>query len=134
MDVSFQLTYLNSRVFRSNLIPFLDIQPSITELDIFHEHTGSFPVGILPNLSILSTKPSLAFFLLPGRSVTHLYLYISEILDRSDEQDSVACSTLRNLSLDQFESLGSYERCFSTLEFLELSTVSDCFIGIVEYF
>ena len=128
--VTFQLVRFETRLsledhepdpIRDQVFRFLGSQQGIRELDLICEHFAPISPYILPNLVTLWTKPSLASRLLPGRSIRHLYLYVSH---SGEQTGTVNATTLRSLSLDDFHSLNLYESCFSTLEFLELDTVS----------
>ena len=118
-----QILSSTSTLLKEKLIPFLDAQPSIRELNLFCDHSQPVSPNLLPNLSTLSAATPFAFQLLPGRSVTHLFLYVSPrgALSSTTPED---VTTLRSLSLDKYNSLRTYEFCFPTLEFLELNVVS----------
>jgi hypothetical protein len=103
------------------LISFLESQPMIEELTFFCNLRKPLPPSILPNLSTLTTLPSFAWSILPGRHIT--YLRLASVGGSKPTAKIEGIQTIRGLCVYGLRIFDLLEEAFPTLEFLQVYLV-----------
>ena len=99
---------------------FLESQNDMVEFLTFQTKIRPISPNALPNLRIVHAYPEVLVALVPGRAVTHLYLYVQQHDSVPERMDARA---LKSLSLADIQTLDFFQMYLPALEYLELGIV-----------